>query len=359
MLLILISEHLFFKIFLGGHAPRPPSISMLCMLIVLCTIGPGPVHLYTRFSKFCRWSCFPHMYSSCLKDLPDQCKIASSTPEAVCAINKFVKNNNVLNVINLSGNAFSDNETIVLADGLIGCKNLQCLDLSNNRITDYSISNLLTAFLQMANFTLHFENNLGEKILKTAFDIIERLKKPLYSFVSSSNDEVNTFLILLSSAADILPSASLPVQNLIKIKRLNIKCSKFIKCTAETLSFFKMAVDLEELIINGLCIESKAINVIADTLTKSLCSLKVLNLTNCQLDSSKVVALLSPCKSAILPKLTKLNLSQNKINDDVICSVIESLLQIPNLSEVNFDGNPLSTSKCEPLALLLLLLTQK
>ena len=33
-----ISEHLFFKIFLGGHAPDPPSFSMLCMLIVLHTI---------------------------------------------------------------------------------------------------------------------------------------------------------------------------------------------------------------------------------------------------------------------------------------------------------------------------------
>ena len=31
-----ISEHIFFKNFLGGHAPDPPSISML---IVLCTIG--------------------------------------------------------------------------------------------------------------------------------------------------------------------------------------------------------------------------------------------------------------------------------------------------------------------------------
>ena len=34
-----ISEHLFFKIFLGGMPPDPPSISMLCMLIVLCTIA--------------------------------------------------------------------------------------------------------------------------------------------------------------------------------------------------------------------------------------------------------------------------------------------------------------------------------
>ena len=93
-----------------------------------------------------------------------------------------------------------------------------------------------------------------------------------------------------------------------------------------------------------MCILSEAINVIADTLTKNLCSLKVLDLSNCQLDSSKTVALLSPCKSATLPKLTKLNLSHNKINDDVICSVIESLLQIPNLCEVNFDGNHLSPS---------------
>ena len=33
-----ISEHLFFKIFLGGMPPDPPSFSMLRMLIVLCTI---------------------------------------------------------------------------------------------------------------------------------------------------------------------------------------------------------------------------------------------------------------------------------------------------------------------------------
>ena len=33
-----ISEHLFFKIFLGGVPPDPPSISMLCMLIALHTM---------------------------------------------------------------------------------------------------------------------------------------------------------------------------------------------------------------------------------------------------------------------------------------------------------------------------------
>ena len=108
--------------------------------------------------------------------------------QAVCALSKFVNNNNVLNIINLSGNAFSDNEAIVLADGLVGCNNLQYLNLSNNKITDHSISKLLTAFLQMANLTkLHFENNPGEKIIIIAFDIIVRMRKPLYSFVSSSN----------------------------------------------------------------------------------------------------------------------------------------------------------------------------
>ena len=77
MLLNSISEHLFFKIFLGVIPQDPPSINMLHMLIVLHTIGP--VHSYTTFSKFCRWSYFPHVYSSCLNDFPDRCKIAPST----------------------------------------------------------------------------------------------------------------------------------------------------------------------------------------------------------------------------------------------------------------------------------------
>ena len=41
-----ISEHLFFKIFSGGHSyPQTPSISMLPMLIVLCTIACINDHL--------------------------------------------------------------------------------------------------------------------------------------------------------------------------------------------------------------------------------------------------------------------------------------------------------------------------
>ena len=39
--------YLFFKIFLGGHAPRPPSFSMLCMLGVLAHLHrqKGPLFL--------------------------------------------------------------------------------------------------------------------------------------------------------------------------------------------------------------------------------------------------------------------------------------------------------------------------
>jgi len=39
-----ISEHPFFKNFLGGHAPRPPSISILRMLVA----APPQFH-YTLF----------------------------------------------------------------------------------------------------------------------------------------------------------------------------------------------------------------------------------------------------------------------------------------------------------------------
>ena len=43
-----ISEHLFFKISLGA-SPDPPSISMLCMLIVLCKI----THTIITIKRIC------------------------------------------------------------------------------------------------------------------------------------------------------------------------------------------------------------------------------------------------------------------------------------------------------------------
>ena len=57
-----------------------------------------------------------------------------------------------------------------------------------------------------------------------------------------------------------------------------------------------------------------------------------------------MIKLLSPYKFVILPDLRELDLSYNKIEDDAIYSVIESLLQIPKLAKVNFDGNPISSS---------------
>ena len=265
--------------------------------------------------------------------------------QAVCTINNFINSNNVISKLNLSGNAFSNNEAAVLADGLVGCKNLQHLNLNDNNITDQAMSKLVTSFLQMSNLTaLHFENNPVEKMMKTAFSIIIRMRKTQHSFVSTSNDEVNAFLILLSSAASILPSFSVPVQTLIRIKKLHIQCSNYVKCTAKSLSLFKKFVRLEELRFIGLSIEPEAISVIANSLSKSLCSLKVLDLSNCQLDSNKAITLLSPYKSATLPQLTEINLSRNKIRDDATSSVIEYLLQIPTLTNVNFSENLLSKS---------------
>ena len=48
-----ISEHLFFKSFLGGMPPDPSSISMLRMLIVLRTI----THTFSHYTKMSRFIC--------------------------------------------------------------------------------------------------------------------------------------------------------------------------------------------------------------------------------------------------------------------------------------------------------------
>ena len=203
--------------------------------------------------------------------------------------------------------------------------------------------NLLISFLQINNLTtLHFENNPREEIMKLAFDIIVDMRRPRDSYVITSNNKAEAFLILLSSAAIISCSVSSPVQNLTKIKKISIQCLSCVKFTAESPKFFRNFDRLEELRVNGLCVESDAISVIADALPKSLSSLKVLDLSNCQLDSSNAIALLSSCKE--VPSLAQLNLSNNRIADDSIHSVIESLLQVSKLSKVCMDGNLLRKS---------------
>ena len=47
-----VSEHAIFKNFLGGHAPRPPSNSMLCMLVMLCTTYKPSIILETSHQNF-------------------------------------------------------------------------------------------------------------------------------------------------------------------------------------------------------------------------------------------------------------------------------------------------------------------
>ena len=262
--------------------------------------------------------------------------------KAVCAINTFMYNNKTLRVLNLSSNALKDNEIKVLSDGLVHCKSLQHLDLSNNRITD--VSKLLTAFLQIDSLRkVQFENNAAEKVMKIAFDIIVQMRTPQTSY-KVSDDDVKAFLTLLSSAANVSSNNSRSVQHLTKLKTLNLQCSSYTMLTTESSSFFKNFDVMEEIQICRLHVQPSAITNIADTLSKNLCTLKVLCLSNCQLDSNSAVDLLSPYKVSVLPELTELDLSYNNIKDDAIYSIIESLLQIPKLIKVKFNGNRLSES---------------
>ena len=264
--------------------------------------------------------------------------------KAVREINTFMYNNKTLRVLNLSSNALKDKEALVLSDGLVHCKSLQHLDLSNNRLTDIAVSKLLTAFLHIDTLrNLKFENNAAERVMKIAFDIIIQMRTPKTSY-KVSDDDVKAFLALLSSAVNVSPDKSCSVRHLTKLKRLNLQCSSYVMLTTESSSFFKNFDVMEETKICGLHVQPSAITNIADTLSKNLCTLKVLCLSNCQLDSNSATDLLRPCNVSVLLELTELDLSHNNIKDDAIYSIIESLLQIPKLSKVNFDGNPLSES---------------
>ena len=78
-----VSEHLFFKIFLGGIPPDPPSISMLNMLIVIRTIRLSssttvdlPIISAPHF-KLCSYA--PEVMYSKMMDLTDHNNLPTFT----------------------------------------------------------------------------------------------------------------------------------------------------------------------------------------------------------------------------------------------------------------------------------------
>ena len=110
--------------------------------------------------------------------------------------------------------------------------------------------------------------------------------------------------------------------------------------------FFQTFSNLKELMFSGISLDDNAANLMAFTLTKHLCVLELLDLSNCQLNSHAIMIILPYDKEqvpVVFETLTVLDISRNKITKSSVCPLVKSFLQMPKLQSLKIAGNQLKT----------------
>ena len=238
-------------------------------------------------------------------------------------------------------------------------RTLKIIDFSHNFIEDDAIQPLVNSFLQMPNFQklcLHgnkFTNVV--QILNILFDWRIYSKKPDidYNNIPGSRVCISSFFDLLGLINECTVERSSYVQDITKIKRLNLEYyhDDPLVLKEKEAKFFQRFSCLEELNLSGIHIHSEAIKTVAYAL-QSCCCLLTLKLKKCQLNSDSVKSLffLANSDTNLLPNLRDLDLSDNNIDDSASPVLIKSFIQIPHSVDLNIAGNRFSSSNAKALS---------
>ena len=317
------------------------------------------------------------------------------------AIKEFVDKNNTLMNIDLSYNEFKDEGATIIVQSLCTCSCLKTFNLSHNRITDEFTYQLVTSLLKMPNCV---EMDIGGNNFKKHIDIKSITKiitncknmQPVVTY--KSLDYVNSFITLIGCLQSNHQEIFSQSKNISTAHKLCLQSVIFCKLTKEASLFFKNFGNLIEMKLNGIFINTAARRILAETIAINLPSLKFLELSHCGLDSSSAIAIVSALKrrrikelclsqnkidynatsalksflenNSVLNKfdishnhigtegikvisptfvgckgLELLNLSYNDITDEATVPLVSSLVQMPNLTEVQYHGNDCDISQ--------------
>ena len=311
------------------------------------------------------------------------------------AIKEFVDKNNTLINIDLSSNEFKDEGATIIIQSLCTCFCLKTFNLSHNRITDEFTYQLVTSLLKMPNCVeVDIKGNNFKKHIdiKSITKIITNCKNMQPVVTYKSLDYVNSFITLIGCLQSNHHEIFSQSKNISTAYKLCLQSVIFCKLTKEASLFFKNFGNLIEMKLNGIFINTAARRILAETIAINLPSLKFLELSHCGLDSSSAIAIVSSLKrkqikelclsqnkidynatsalkrflenNIILNKfdisynhigtegikiisptfvgckgLESLNLSYNDITDEATVPLVSSLVQMPNLTEVQYHGN--------------------
>ena len=212
----------------------------------------------------------------------------------------------------------------------VAFKMLRKLDLSKNNITDGETQPLIASVLQMAKHeVLNVDNNdFSYQNGYRVFSIIKFLRTQQLS-VKYSSEDVTAFLTILRFIKTIQVENSVSVKHICVIKQLDLSIASHHVTLQDDVSFSRFN-SLVQLNMSGIIIKATAANVIADAIVNELCSVQVLALTHCQLDSDSVMLILPSDKVSIpaaFKRLSTLDLSDNAIADKAVHSLVASLFK--------------------------------
>ena len=288
--------------------------------------------------------------------------LAKALDSNLCSLEHLIMNNCQLTSVN----------SINIIKTLRKCVKMRKLQLSNNFIDDEVTEDLVVSILHLnALEILSLVKNRFSKKHEGAFYLLTNNLKFSDSKIDISNDidNVISFLILLEYMTIISVNVSQFVDNISKVRSLNldqnanidIKNSILVEDVSKTQKllldcselnntnvqfkmnaskFFTRFVSLTHLNISGIGISKEVADNLAKALDSNLCSLEHLVMNDCQLTSVKVFDVIKRLQNC--EKMRELQLSNNSIDDEVTELLVVTMFCCKTFEMLAYNGNNFS-----------------
>ena len=237
--------------------------------------------------------------------------LAKALDSNLCSLEHLIMNNCHLTSVN----------SINIIKKLCKCVKMRELQLSNNSIDDKATENFIVSILHLNTLEiLRLEENCFSKDYEKAFYFLANNLKFSDSKINFYDDidSVISFLILLKYMTIISVNVSQFVDNISKIKSLNLDCSnqnmkyEELELTYKTSQFFQR-FQLKSINLSGIHVTGAVVDNICKGFGVDLQYLEYLILNKCKLKSETVIVFMQSLQNA--NHLKEIELCDNDIDD--------------------------------------------
>ena len=295
------------------------------------------------------------------------------TDEAADNIASVLVSNTKLMELDVSHNSFAALGVIKIFEGMKNISNMTKLNISHNMITDEAADNIATVLSHNNNLLML---DISSNYLKSAgcVKILSRIKNIPHLTkldISSNNIAINTDATYLSSEINLVHTTGATkvfrsIENISSLKTINCAHIMIADVALDELTAFLLQnTELEELDISGNNLQTTGAIQLFQNI-KYFTTLKMLNIANNRItdEATKSIAnVLSNCNELVelnlshnnlrnmstfdyltSSNLTKIDLSNNNIDNQTVSELSVFLSHYTKLEELNLANNNLQTT---------------